>query len=76
MERHILAYVDPGTGALLFQILIAGLLSVLVFFRNAARRVLGLFARPFLRIARRPCGETNPLRVAARQGSESPTNAP
>lgn len=69
--EHLLGYVDPGTGALLFQILIAGLLSVLMFFRKTVRRVAGFFVRPFLRRAGRPRGQVDPLRVAPLEESES-----
>jgi hypothetical protein len=40
----LLAYLDPGTGSLVFQILIAGVLSGLYYVRSwsvAARRLLG-----------------------------------
>ena len=30
----ILLYIDPGTGSLLIQVLIAGAVSVLMFFKN------------------------------------------
>lgn len=75
MER-LLAYVDPGTGALLFQVLIAGVLSILLFFRNTVRRVTGFLLRPFSRNAGGPGGEADPSRAAAREGSGSPTNVP
>ena len=29
-----LAYIDPGSGSLLFQVLLSGLLTVLVFFKR------------------------------------------
>jgi len=35
----VLAYVDPGTGALIFQVLIAGVLAGLTFFTNVFQRV-------------------------------------
>jgi hypothetical protein len=31
---HILAYIDPGSGSLLLQALLAGLLSIPFFFRR------------------------------------------
>lgn len=75
MER-ILGYVDPGTGALLFQILIAGLLSVLMFFRNTVRRVTGFLLRPFSRNAVGPGGEIDPSRQATRKESKSAHQRP
>ena len=31
---HFLLYIDPGSGSLLFQALLSGLLTVLVFFKR------------------------------------------
>ena len=31
---HIFLYIDPGSGSLLFQALLSGLLTVLVFFKR------------------------------------------
>jgi hypothetical protein len=36
----ILAYIDPGSGSLLVQALIAGLVAIPVFFRHQIRRVV------------------------------------
>jgi hypothetical protein len=44
----LLAYLDPGTGSLVFQILIAGLMSGAFFVRSwtrAVRRALGRLPR-------------------------------
>lgn len=71
-----LAYVDPGTGALLFQIFVAGLLSVLIFFRNAGRRILGILTWPFSRALRRGGEADVPAGAPAGERSESSTNAP
>ena len=38
-----LAYIDPGSGSLLFQALLSGLLTVLVFFK----RIMGYFKLKF-----------------------------
>ena len=38
-----LAYIDPGSGSLLFQALLSGLLTVLVFFK----RILAYFKNKF-----------------------------
>ena len=38
-----LAYIDPGSGSLLFQALLSGLLTVLVFFK----RILAYFKYKF-----------------------------
>ncbi|MBI2196672.1 hypothetical protein HYU45_03615 [Candidatus Daviesbacteria bacterium] len=41
------AYLDPGTGSYLLQILAAGLLSSLFFFRNRGRRLKNLILKIF-----------------------------
>jgi hypothetical protein len=38
-----LAYVDPGTGSLILQMLIAGVVGASVFFRSALGRLFGFF---------------------------------
>jgi hypothetical protein len=35
----VLAYLDPGTGSVLLQLLLAGVLSGMVFFKTAVSRV-------------------------------------
>jgi hypothetical protein len=42
-----LLYIDPGTGSLLIQVLIAGAVSVLMFFKNIKLVVSGLFKKLF-----------------------------
>jgi len=37
------AYIDPGTGSLLLQGLIAALASVLIFWRNLRMSIIGFF---------------------------------
>ncbi len=37
-----LAYVDPGTGSLILQMIIAGIVGVAAFFRNS---IFGIFKR-------------------------------
>jgi len=37
------AYIDPGTGSLLLQGLIAALVSVMVFWRNLRMSIVGFF---------------------------------
>jgi hypothetical protein len=41
----ILLYLDPGTGSLLIQFLIAGVSFVIIFFRRIRRRVKYLLYR-------------------------------
>ena len=45
MPDLILAYIDPGSGSLIIQVLIASLIAIPVFFRNQLARVTGLSRR-------------------------------
>ena len=38
-----LAYIDPGSGSLILQMVLAGIVGVVAFFRHS---ILGLFRRP------------------------------
>ena len=38
-----LAYLDPGTGAMVLQLILAGVAGVVVFFKYQGRRFVGLF---------------------------------
>lgn len=40
-----LAYIDPGTGGIILQMLIAGLVGAAVFFRQAIAQFFSLFTR-------------------------------
>jgi hypothetical protein len=40
------AYVDPGTGSMLMQLLVGGAMAGLVLFRSGLRRMIGWFRRP------------------------------
>lgn len=46
-------YIDPGSGSLLFQILVSGLLTVMVFFKKGVHFLKTIFslkkARPALK---------------------------
>ena len=39
------AYIDPGSGSMLMQLLLAGVMGGIVTFRAGLRRVFGLFRR-------------------------------
>ena len=39
----VFAYIDPGAGSLVIQAIIAGLVSIPFFFRNAIRKTFGRF---------------------------------
>ena len=42
---HVLAYIDPGSGAMLYQILVAGGLGMLFAFKRLREKILGIFSR-------------------------------
>lgn len=52
---NLLAYIDPGTGSLIFQMLIAGLMGAMFIFRKLFSIPLSFLARLF----RRPTEEEN-----------------
>lgn len=41
-----LAYLDPGSGSFILQILLATLLASLLFMKNFWRKVIGIFRKP------------------------------
>jgi hypothetical protein len=41
--RLLFAYIDPGAGSLVIQAIIAGVVSIPFFFRNAIRSTIGRF---------------------------------
>ena len=41
-------YIDPGTGSMLLQAIIAGTLGVAMFFKQLKFRVLTFFAQPVI----------------------------
>jgi len=43
MVSHPLAYIDPGTGSLALQMILAAIVGTLAFFRGAIFSFLGLF---------------------------------
>jgi hypothetical protein len=43
--RLVFAYIDPGAGSLIIQALIAAVVSVPFFFRNAIRSTIGRLRR-------------------------------
>jgi len=47
----IFAYIDPGAGSLIIQALIAAVVSVPFFFRNAIRSTLGRLRRKPMDVA-------------------------
>lgn len=57
--RPVFAYIDPGAGSLVIQAIIAALVSVPFFFRNAIRSTIG-------RLRGKP---TDGAAVATRSGS-------
>ena len=45
MLNSVLAYIDPGVGSLLLQMLIGSLVGVVLFFRQGIGRMLGMLRR-------------------------------
>ncbi|MGN6555131.1 MAG: hypothetical protein ACTHLW_15595 [Verrucomicrobiota bacterium] len=45
MAAHCLAYIDPGSSNYLFQLLIAGMTTVVFFFSAIKRKLLSWFKR-------------------------------
>ena len=43
----ILLYIDPGTGSILIQVLIAGAVSVLMFFKNVKLVLINFWNKIF-----------------------------
>ncbi|MDH4334212.1 MAG: hypothetical protein OEW24_02965 [Chloroflexota bacterium] len=63
----IFAYIDPGAGSLIIQALIAAVVSVPFFFRNAIRSTLG-------RLRRKPAGGASGS-IAAEDAGATPTDS-
>jgi hypothetical protein len=45
MESHVLAYLDPGSGSLILQVLAGGVAAVAVSFKVFWRRITSFFRR-------------------------------
>jgi hypothetical protein len=45
MLASFFAYIDPGSGSYFFQLLIAGLTTIVFFFATMKNRILGFFRR-------------------------------
>lgn len=46
---QVYAYLDPGTGSYIFQILIAGLLGSLFFLKSAFKKIKSFYKDTFLK---------------------------
>ncbi len=42
----MLAYIDPGSGSLIIQAIIAGVVAIPIFFRHQIGRIIGAVRRP------------------------------
>ncbi|MCB9850272.1 MAG: hypothetical protein H6817_06165 [Phycisphaerales bacterium] len=40
---NMLAYIDPGAGTILLQVLVGSIVGVVIFFRQSLSRLVGLF---------------------------------
>ena len=45
MMTHILLYIDPGSGSYLVQVIVAGALGVVFFFKNLKTYIKSFFSR-------------------------------
>ena len=45
MEQQIILYIDPGTGSLLLQMVIGGIVASSLFFKNIWVRVFSVFKK-------------------------------
>lgn len=43
---HLLAYIDPGSGSLIIQVVIATLVAIPIFFRNQLSRLVHTIRGP------------------------------
>jgi hypothetical protein len=66
--RLLFAYIDPGAGSLVIQAIIAGLVSIPFFFRNAIRSTFG-------RVRRKPSGEASPSTATPASGEKGVTGS-
>jgi len=44
--RHAIAYIDPGTGSIVFQVVLAAVLGVSFLLKTFWRRIKGLWSSP------------------------------
>jgi hypothetical protein len=45
MTSYLVAYIDPGSGSILLQMLIGSAIGLMLFFRQSVSRLLRLFRR-------------------------------
>lgn len=62
----VFGYIDPGAGSLVIQAIIAGVVSIPFFFRNAIRSTVGRFRR-------KPSGGAASQSVSSEDTGASPT---
>ncbi|OGG13308.1 hypothetical protein A3D77_05535 [Candidatus Gottesmanbacteria bacterium RIFCSPHIGHO2_02_FULL_39_11] len=43
LPKHAHAYLDPGTGSYIFQIILAGLFGSIFFLKSGIKKIKGLF---------------------------------
>ena len=67
--RLLFAYIDPGAGSLVIQAIIAGLVSIPFFFRNAIRSTFGRFRR-------KPSGDVSPSTASSAPEEKGTTGTP
>ena len=75
--RPLWAYIDPGTGSLVFQMLVAGLLTTGLMFKGLRDRLLTLLSRLLPGSAKKSTNgdpSTDPMQQPA--AGQSPRSAP
>lgn len=45
MDLFILLYIDPGTGSLLLQVIIGGIVTFGLFFKNKLKAIFSIFKK-------------------------------
>lgn len=45
MMTHVLAYIDPGSGSILIQVLIGSIFGAGLYFRQKIGRIINIFKR-------------------------------
>ena len=66
MHVMMVAYVDPGLGALIWQTVVSALVGLLFYFRKTRKAIVGLFRKMFGR------GEKSPAATTVAAGAPPP----
>lgn len=58
MSVTVLAYIDPGSGSILLQLLVGSIVGLGLFFRQSVARVFGVFRRGDRSTSNEPVGDS------------------